>query len=400
MGVTQSKSKDELLYQQVNYRNIQKIKSLHTNGAGLEWIDEEGMTPLIFTCMHSSYHNVAKTLIQLGANVNACRPGRHAGTPLHHAASCGVESTVKLLLSHGANALLINDDGQTALQIARDQGFWNIVRAIESHICIFSGWLREFYGPGIEFLEALAPKRFSRLVWVVIVPCGFRKLITAPRYWKLELAIYSNGQNANPSQVIQLWTANLKELKVNQPDPSVQIVDSSTSTRNKFAPANEGDRKQLQLFCDACEGIPQATPAFLNNPPLPPVVQATLLPKVYNDIPAYQNTARIPTPPQPFTEEINENAPIHYPSLDSNPINLSSSQAIGTLGGVKTGEVKEDEESSSSCVICWDAKIEGACVPCGHMCGCMKCLAKVKARKWNCPVCRVKIKQIMKVYTV
>lgn len=27
--------------------------------------------------------------------------GRHAGTPLHHAAKRGLENTVKLLLSHG-----------------------------------------------------------------------------------------------------------------------------------------------------------------------------------------------------------------------------------------------------------------------------------------------------------
>ncbi|MCI03862.1 E3 ubiquitin-protein ligase XBAT35-like, partial [Trifolium medium] len=81
--------------------------------------------------------------------------GRHAGTPLHHAAKRGLESIVKLLLLHGANPLILNDDCQTALEVARAKGTTNVVRAIESHICLFSGWLREFHGPG--FLEVVAP---------------------------------------------------------------------------------------------------------------------------------------------------------------------------------------------------------------------------------------------------
>ena len=106
----QGESKSELLYQQVSYGNIDGIKALHRDGAGLEWIDREGKTPLIVACMNPELYNVAKTLIELGANVNAYRPGRHAGTPLHHAAKRGLESIVKLLLLHGANPLILNDD--------------------------------------------------------------------------------------------------------------------------------------------------------------------------------------------------------------------------------------------------------------------------------------------------
>jgi ankyrin repeat protein len=41
----------------------------------VQWIDREGKTPLIVACMNPELHNVAKTLIELGANVNAYRPG-------------------------------------------------------------------------------------------------------------------------------------------------------------------------------------------------------------------------------------------------------------------------------------------------------------------------------------
>ncbi|KAI3692776.1 hypothetical protein L6452_32599 [Arctium lappa] len=73
MGLQQST--DELLYQQVSYGTTEGIKSLHSEGAGLEWMDKEGKTPLILASMNPQLYDVAKTLIELGANVNAYRPG-------------------------------------------------------------------------------------------------------------------------------------------------------------------------------------------------------------------------------------------------------------------------------------------------------------------------------------
>ncbi|KAL7609548.1 hypothetical protein Lser_V15G13886 [Lactuca serriola] len=101
---------------------------------------------------------------------------------------------VKLLLLHGASALLMNDDGETALDVARVNGYSNVVRAIENHICLFSGWLRGLYiVPGF----AQPP---PRKVWVVIVRCGARKL-TKP--FKLELVIYSSLEVRCPFQLSQ-----------------------------------------------------------------------------------------------------------------------------------------------------------------------------------------------------
>ena len=41
----------------------------------LQWVDREGKTPLIVACMNPELYDVAKTLIELGAKVNAYRPG-------------------------------------------------------------------------------------------------------------------------------------------------------------------------------------------------------------------------------------------------------------------------------------------------------------------------------------
>ncbi|XP_023879140.2 putative E3 ubiquitin-protein ligase XBAT34 isoform X2 [Quercus suber] len=470
----QQQSKDELLYQQVSYDNADGIKSLRREGASLEWVDREGKTPLIVACMKPELYNVAKTLIELGANVNAYRPGRHAGTALHHAAKRGLENTVKLLLSHGANALLMNDDCYTALDVARVKGHSSVVRAIESHICLFSGWLREFYGPG--FLEILAPVLVTRKVWVVVLPCGARNP-TKP--FKLELAIYPSLQDAQPRTVIALWKTNLEEPKLHQSDPSVIIQDTSTKARIKLAPANESDKQQLQRFCDACKGISQGVPpAFLRNnqtpvatAPLsaedfemamainasiqsvvqesPPILDAHPSSEASSSV-SWNNSANtsshsgldVPIAPAPNTSSskrtvhetgpegnssqqsqnhdivtttqtnphpdsipsappiaggITEDGPILYPSIDISPVEVSSPIIEDAPG--KAGERKEDG-GASSCVICLDAPVEGACIPCGHMAGCMSCLNEIKEKKWGCPVCRAKIDQVVKLFVV
>ncbi|KAH6768455.1 hypothetical protein C2S51_013791 [Perilla frutescens var. frutescens] len=467
----QQQSKDELLYQQVNYGNIEGIKALRSQGAGLEWIDSEGKTALVVACMNPQLYHVAKTLIELGANVNVYRPGRHAGTPLHHAAKRGLDQTVQLLLSHGANALVMNDDCHTPLDLARAKGFGNVVRAIEGHLCLFSGWLRELYGPG--FLERLAPQLLSRKVWVVVLPCGSRSLA---KPFKLELAIYAGAQDARPSMTIQLWKANLEEPNFDQPDPTAIIADISKGTRIKLAPANESEKHQLQRFCNACKGIPQVMhPSFPfdNQPPTAPpaassaddeelamAINASLQSvsdtylgsgveassstsnsinssshaepynkgeasishessgsrcKIQQDGPVGSssqvlandnvvsstlqitpgNPSSVSTPSAPL---VTDAGPIIYPSIDTSPVDLSSPDVDAITG--KADDKKGGEETTSSCTICLDAPLEGACVPCGHLAGCMSCLKEIKAKNWGCPVCRSKIDQIIRIYAV
>lgn len=41
----------------------------------MQWMDKEGKTPLILASMNPQLYDVAKTLIELGANVNGYRPG-------------------------------------------------------------------------------------------------------------------------------------------------------------------------------------------------------------------------------------------------------------------------------------------------------------------------------------
>ncbi|RDX66357.1 putative E3 ubiquitin-protein ligase XBAT35, partial [Mucuna pruriens] len=86
--------------------------------------------------------------------------------------------------------------------------------------------------------------------------------------------------------------------------------------------------------------------------------------------------------------------PIHYPSIDSSPVDMTSPN----VEKLPKEEEKNASANNSSCMICLDAPAKGACIPYGHVAGCMSCLNEVKAKKWGCPVCRAKIVQVIKLY--
>ncbi|KAL0795392.1 hypothetical protein Bca101_066769 [Brassica carinata] len=387
-------SKGELLYQQVSTNDADAIRDLHREGADLEWMDRKGRTPLIMACIYELYF-VAKTLIELGANVNAYCP---------------------------ANPLVLNDDCQTPLEVARDKGFTYVVHEIEEHIRLFSGWMREFYGPA-AYLDSHYQLPSIR-VWVVVVPTVSRN---PAQPLKLEVVVYDNDQiHEPPRTVMRLWKANLEEPITNHSDISVIIVDESSKTHLRLAPSTKGDEQQLKWFYDACKGIPQPRGGFPqtapSGPPLHHAMSETTNVNHHSVGEASSSTAPPPPPPSsgegstsglnshesviihehspsapPLTDdhiETLEDGPVHYPTIDSTPVDVPSSSPLPASA---EGEKKEDG-SSGQCSICLDAPSDVVCVPCGHLAGCMSCLTEIKSNNRGCPVCRAKIDQIIKLY--
>eukprot|EP00249_Psilotum_nudum_P017282 c26249_g1_i2 orf=791-2440(+) len=280
MGAKQSK--EEQLYQEVQKGNHDAVKALRRDGASLEWVDRKGRTPLILSCVRRELLDMAITLLNLGANINAHRPGHYGGFPLHHAAKRGLEKTVTLLLSHGADPLAINDAGETPLDMARARGHTTVVRLLEEQLSIFSGMLRELSGPGI--LEILMPNLCTKKIWAVVLPS---KLHTSsdPTY---ELVIYVSPKVslwnrvspltshpaglcnvAQPRSIIQLSKAEVAVPEMSLLDPSLHITDRVTKAKYKLFSEKEGDKAQLQRLFRACQGIPQSGNIPLSSQALP-----------------------------------------------------------------------------------------------------------------------------------
>lgn len=283
MGATQSK--EELLYHEVQNGNHDAVKSLRRDGASLEWADKEGRTPLILACTRGELLDMAITLLNLGANMNAYRSGTHGGFPLHHAAKRGLDKTVTLLLSRGANPLAVNDEDQTPLAMARSRGHVAVVRLLEERLCLFSGTLREL--SGFSILESFTPNLVTKKIWAVVLPTKISHPRRAPSY---ELAIYEspkvslwNGVRASaahpaglcnvaqPRSVISLENSEIEDPNFTLADPVLYITDKTHKTKYKLFSENKGDKAQLERLYKACRGIFQGqTGTVCTNGHCPP----------------------------------------------------------------------------------------------------------------------------------
>ena len=90
----------------------QLVPWLIDNGANVDPQDKDGLTALHHACMYGNSCEVLNSLIKHGANVNASTSNKV--TPLMRAAeNCNVNA-VSLLIEHGANVTLQDEDGDTA----------------------------------------------------------------------------------------------------------------------------------------------------------------------------------------------------------------------------------------------------------------------------------------------
>ncbi|KAH9608867.1 hypothetical protein KSS87_002356 [Heliosperma pusillum] len=429
----QKQSKDHLLYQYVVNGDIGGIQFLSKQGASLEWKDKQGKTSLIVAAKDPGLYDVANTLIELGANVNAfCK------------AKEGLERTVALLLLHGANPFVQNHEKLTPLDVARKNGRNLVVREIEGRICYFSGYIRETFGPG--FSDATSLQMSSRVIWVVVVP---RSLHKPPKRPELELVIYSTPQDAEPRRIVFLRKSKIKEPRFDQPSPAMVISDkrtgefpalklsiflnllqslilnegNSSGIRYKFSPVSYTDKQQLRRLYTACKGISQVKPASapMGVEPWDSSVQNTEPARNSWDhtisSPATWRTQTRLSPPMtpinnPWAHEsprITKNFPGSWSAPHLSPLHpdirhsetvVPSAPPIASYRETVQVPARDVAGSTTSCVVCCEAPLEAACVPCGHVSSCLSCLQEIKSKNGVCPVCRGHIDQVMKLYGI
>jgi hypothetical protein len=95
--------------------NVEVLKQLLADGAGVDEVDEEGRTALHFAVGYGEIA-CAKLLIEAGAKLD--QQDNNKNTALHYAAGYGQAESVKLLVDSGADKSAKNADDKTALEVA------------------------------------------------------------------------------------------------------------------------------------------------------------------------------------------------------------------------------------------------------------------------------------------
>lgn len=98
------------------------VRLLITRGAEVDVLstNSSANTPLCAALAGKGNGDIVLLLLNAGADVNA--RAAHGVTPLHLAASRGVEALIRLLLSHGANPAARMDDDTTPASMATARG--------------------------------------------------------------------------------------------------------------------------------------------------------------------------------------------------------------------------------------------------------------------------------------
>ncbi len=103
-------------------------KLLLERGAEIDARDHEGKTPLTHACT-GPFKETVKLLVDSGADINA-QEATEGFTPLMMAAGLGEVDVVKVLLEHKADPSIRDNDGDRAIDHARNSGHGLIVKLL------------------------------------------------------------------------------------------------------------------------------------------------------------------------------------------------------------------------------------------------------------------------------
>lgn len=125
-----AQSKDSALNFAIIYGNMDIVKLLVENGADINTAHyKSNETPLLIAARSTS-QNVLKYLIEKGANINAINS--EGFTALMYSATKGYNENAKILLDNKADTKIKNNMGQTALNLADQNGNNDVVDLLKN----------------------------------------------------------------------------------------------------------------------------------------------------------------------------------------------------------------------------------------------------------------------------
>ena len=120
---------DERLFQASTIGRIGAVRALIAEGGDVNWVGANGLTALHYSAMNG-HLEVMKLLIASGARLDAPTNDEYGVTALHMAARTGYLLIVSALVEAGADIHIKEKKGRTALDIARDDGYPDIVELL------------------------------------------------------------------------------------------------------------------------------------------------------------------------------------------------------------------------------------------------------------------------------
>ncbi|POM64911.1 LOW QUALITY PROTEIN: Hypothetical protein PHPALM_19495, partial [Phytophthora palmivora] len=175
-----------------NAKKLQQLVSKESNDSIQALLDHphpvKGTTPLMVAASKKYGVETVRSLIDLGADLDAKDSAKHKNTALHYAAYSNRIAQLEILLDAGADTFALNAKGHTALDVARLRGRKEATAALTSRL----KWL----------VVSKSLLGFWKRRWCVLLACNAKHTAT-------ELSIFSSPDKAHPEAVI--WQDTLAD---------------------------------------------------------------------------------------------------------------------------------------------------------------------------------------------
>lgn len=168
------------LFEAAKTGSIPRFRGLKAAGADLKMTSPDGHNALMYAAA-SGMNDAVEFLISEGISINDSDQ-KSGSTPLIYAATANRKETVRLLLNKGADQSISNKAGKTALLIAREKNFEQIVRLLDKD---GKYWKDLFKGT---------------IAGVSKVFVGERSQIDVPSLWRDEVFLF-RGDGSDPERL-------------------------------------------------------------------------------------------------------------------------------------------------------------------------------------------------------
>lgn len=132
LSIGNARADDPALITAIAEGRVEVAKSLIQKGADVNVKAEDGYTPL-HGAVTAGHTEIAKLLIQNGASLDT--KGEKGNTALHFSAWLGRAEITKLLIENGADVSAKNNDSVTPSHLAAAQGYAHLVKLLKEPSC-------------------------------------------------------------------------------------------------------------------------------------------------------------------------------------------------------------------------------------------------------------------------